>query len=561
VDADVFDRTEALRRLEDETFDLLVIGGGATGAGVALDAASRGLRTALVERRDFSSGTSSSSSKMVHGGLRYLQQGDVRLVQQSLRERQRLLKNAPHLVTELGFLIPIYRRWGLAGKAFARLLGLGLAYYDLTGGWRIGRRHRRLRADKAIAHIPTLRRDLIGSAYLYYDAQVDDARLTLAIVRTAAVDHGAVAVNHAAVTDLRRDGEGRVCGAVVETDDGPIDVRAQVVVNAAGVWVDDVGSLDGAQKAVRPARGVHVVVPRRLVGNDVAVVMPVPGRLGTVFVVPWGEFAYIGTTDTDYDGDLDTPYCTGEDVAYLLASVNASLTVDLDPSDVAGTWGGLRPLPADGKQKRTVDLSRRHRVRRSGSGLITVSGGKLTTWRQMAEDTVDEVLASLGRRERCRTRTLRLRGAVGHRDVADGGLGAHVRDHLVARHGSEAATVIAMARDDPDLAQPLVPGLPYLRAEVLYAVEHEMALTVDDVLARRTRARLLARDASADAAEAVADLMAARLGWDTEERDRQIEAYRQSVADERAAAESHGPAPHVPAEPFAWTPGVSLPGD
>lgn len=555
-----FDRAEALRRLGEDVFDVLVIGGGTTGAGVALDAASRGFRTALVERHDFAAGTSSYSSKMIHGGLRYLQQGDITLVYQSLTERRRLLRNAPHLVRVLGFLVPIYTRGGLIPRAFARLFGLVLWLYDIVGGAPRGKRHARVGREDALAHMPTLDRERIDSGYLYYDAQVDDARLTLAITRTAALDHGAVVANHARVTRLRQDGDGQVTGAWIDTGDGELEVQARVVVSAAGVWVDDVGSLDGRPgPSILPARGVHVVVPRRLVANDVAVILPVPGRRSTVFAVPWGDFTYIGTTDTEYEGDLDSPYCTADDVGYLLGSLNYSTVNPLEVGDVVGTWAGLRPLLRGAKDKRTADLSRRHRVSRSETGLITVSGGKLTTWRRMAQDTVDEVVRALGQRRRCRTGSLPLRGAEAFDRVDAKGVGPAVRDHLVGRFGADATTVIEMVEREPALGEPLVPGLPYLRAEARYAVEHEMARTIDDVLARRTRARLLGRDASAEAAASVADLMAGPLGWSPDEKRRQVEAYRSSVAAERAAVQASGPGlgPRRE-EPLGWVPGVRL---
>lgn len=555
-----FDRTHAQRRLREEVFDVLVIGAGATGAGVALDAASRGLRTALVERHDFASGTSSYSSKMIHGGLRYLQQGDISLVYQSLTERQRLLRNAPHLVRILGFLVPVYTRGGLIPRMFARLFGLVLWFYDITGGFLSGRRHVRMSREEVLARMPTLRSDRVDSGYLYYDAQVDDARLTLAIARTAALHHGAVILNHAPVSALRKDDEGRVTGAWVATKEGQLEIRARTVVSAAGVWADELGSFNGKPgPTIRPARGVHVVVPHQLLKNDVAVILPVPGRLSTVFAVPWGDFTYVGTTDTDYEGDLDRPYCTADDVSYLLDSLNHSTATEVRADDVVGTWAGLRPLLREAKNKRTADLSRRHRVTRSESGLITVAGGKLTTWRRMAEDTVDEVLCGLGRRARCRTKSLRLCGGKGYERVKANGLEAAVRDHLVGRYGSEAATVISMVKREPALGEPLVPGLPYLRAEARYAVESEMALTLDDVLARRTRARLLARDASAEAAESVAEVIAGPLGWSPEEQRLHVEEYRSSVAAERTAAESSGPDPRsLLEEPLGWVPGVRL---
>jgi glycerol-3-phosphate dehydrogenase len=534
-----FDRARSLHALGDTTFDVLVIGGGITGAGVALDAASRGLRTALVERDDFASGTSSKSSKLVHGGLRYLQNGDVRLVYEALRERQRLRHNAPHLVRLLPFLIPIFSKDGLINAKVARALGSAMWMYDLTGGARIGKLHKRLKKAQAVAHMPTLPEERLAGAYLYYDAAADDARLTLTLARTAALDHGAVVANHAAVVQLRHDDAGRIAGAVVEADGRRIEVAARCVVNAAGVWSDDVRSLDegGNPDTIRPAKGIHITVPWDKVRNDIAVVVPVPKDKRSVFVVPWlpngdGTFqlTYIGTTDTDYDGPIDDPQCTSEDIEYLLRAINFSVREPLSPADVVGTWAGLRPLVKAATSGRTADLSRQHKVLVSESGVVTITGGKLTTYREMAEDTLDAVLEQLGdaprSARRCRTRSMVLRGGDGP-PPAPG-------DHLAERFGSEARVITALVEADPALGEPLVEGLPYLRAEALYAVRHEMATTVDDVLARRTRARLQARDASAVAAPAVAALIGPELGWSAEEQARQADAYVALVEAERA---------------------------
>lgn len=559
-----FDRGDMLRRLRDETFDVVVVGGGITGVGVALDAASRGLRTALVERDDFASGTSSKSSKMVHGGLRYLQQGEVRLVYEALHERQRLRKNAPHLVRVLPFLIPILGKapsarsaGGDAGatksvvsRKIARAMGSAMWMYDLTGGWRIGKLHRRLSKKAALAHMPTMPSSRLLSAYLYYDAAVDDARLVVTIARTAAT-HGAVLANGCRVVGFVHDGgSDQVSGVKVDAGDGEqFVVKARVVVNAAGVWSDDVRSLDEASNpdSIRPAKGVHLTVPWHKVRNDIAVVIPVPKDKRSLFVVPWGDngdgtfqHTYIGTTDTDYTGSLDDPQCTADDIAYVLRALNASIdphasgpdhdgTVTVD--DVTGVWAGLRPLVKQAHSVRTADLSRRHSVTRNEHGIITVTGGKLTTYREMAEDAVDEALDVLGRRERCRTKRLRLFGSDGHRDGTPGTVDAHLR----SRFGSSWAAVQALVDADPTLGEPLVEGLPYLRAEAIHAVRHEMALTLDDVLSRRTRARLLDRDATVVAADSVAHLIATELGWDDAEVDRQVAAYRASVASERAA--------------------------
>src|SRR5437763_13450828 len=406
-----FSRDAALGRLADEHFDLLVVGGGIKGAGVALDTSSRGLHTALVEQRDFASGTSSKSSKMVHGGLRYLNQRDYRLVYEALYERQRLLRNAPHLVKPLPFLIPLY-----GGKTIAKALNTALWLYDLTGGVRIGKRHKRISVDDTISHMPMLRRKGLAAGFLYYDARADDARLTLTLVRTAALDHGAVAANYSPVTGILRH-NGAAAGVTV----GDIDVRARAVVNATGVWADDVRAMDEGvhPHVIRPAMGVHISVPLSKVQNDIAVVIPVLKDKRSIFVVPWGDRVYVGTTDTDYEGSLDDPVCTPDDVRYLLDAVNRFLTHPLSTDDVLGTWAGLRPLVRDASSERTADLSRRHSVQRSPGGLITVMGGKLTTYRRMAEDTVDEVASALGRGGRRRTRRLSLRGAEGFEAVAD----------------------------------------------------------------------------------------------------------------------------------------------
>ena len=369
-----FDRSTSLEHLAERDFDLLVIGGGITGAGVALDAAARGYRTALVERDDFASGTSSKSSKLVHGGLRYLQQGEVGLVYQALAERQRLRRNAPHLVKVLPFLIPLFTRDGLISRKLSRAMGSAMWMYDLTGGLRIGKLHKRISTDEALAHMPTLRKDRLAGAYLYYDARADDARLTLAIARTAAIDYGAVVVNRAGVVDITVT-DGRVDGAVVRADDRDIAVRAACVVNAAGVWSDEIRTLDeGADPgSLRPAKGVHVTVPWHLVRNDIAAIIPVPKDKRSVFVVQWDDLTYVGTSDTDYAGPLDDPPCTAADIDYLLGALNGAIEGEISTEDIVGTWAGLRPLVKDATSERTADLSRHHKVRASDSGLITIT--------------------------------------------------------------------------------------------------------------------------------------------------------------------------------------------
>ena len=551
---------EALRAGSvDNPFDVLVIGGGITGVGVALDAAARGLRTALVERDDFASGTSSKSSKMVHGGLRYLQNGDVRLVYQALRERRRLMKNAPHLVEILPFMIPILTKDGIVSKKVAKALGSAMWMYDLTGGWRIGKLHQRVSAEQAAAHFPTTHLDKLSAGYLYFDAAADDARLTLTIARTAA-EHGAVVVNRCEVVDITLDHDTGEANGVTLRGDGDGDgdafhVAARCIVNAAGVWSDEIRSLDEAEHpdSIRPAKGVHITVPWDKIRVDIAVIIPVRADRRSLFLVPWGpradgtfDHVYIGTTDTDYDGPLDDPQCTADDIDYILTALNQALdpkiTERVTSDDITGVWAGLRPLvksaAVDGPSGKTADLSRQHQVAVSDAGVVRVTGGKLTTYREMAEDTVDVVAEHLDAPRRARrsaTRRLKLLGA-GRSDTSHPGTTDH---HLAHRYGTLADEIRALIAFRPDLGEPLVPGQPYLRAEAIHAVRHEMATTLDDVLVRRTRAHLFDRPASRAAAADVAALIAGELAWTTAETNRQLDAYRSLCDHEENAGAQH----------------------
>jgi len=542
-----FRRDDALRRLADETFDVLVIGGGVTGAGVALDAASRGLKTALVEKSDFASGTSSKSSKMVHGGLRYLQQREIRLVYENLAERQRLLDNAPHLVSPLPFLIPLFGRDGVVSKTLARSYSSALWLYDLTGGWRIGERHHEVSKQEALDHLPTLNTDHLVAGFLYFDARTDDARLTLTLARTAAIEFGAAMANYTPVVQMNKSGSA-IRGARVQPDaadpSSAFDVRARVVVNATGVWADDVRALDESTqpKSIRPARGVHVTVPADRLPCDIAAVIPVPKDKRSIFVVPWPgtDLVYLGTTDTDYAGPLDDPACTPEDVDYLLEAANNITTSRLTRADVTGVWAGLRPLLAPERghvSERTADLSRRHTVMTSSEGVVTVTGGKLTTYRKMAQDTVDAVVRELGespRRRRCVTKDLPLIGAT--TKTRDPVSMAQPHARLLGRYGSEAPRVLALADDRPELLEPAIAGLPYTRAELVYAAREEMAQTLDDVLSRRTRAMIQKAHATMAAAPAAAELLASEMGWSASEATEQSAHFIESCEKELLTA-------------------------
>ena len=530
-----------LDRMTTGTFDVVVVGGGITGCGVALDAAARGLSVALLERDDFAAGTSSKSSKLIHGGLRYLQQGDVRLVYEALRERQRLLRNAPYLVSVLPFLIPILTKDGPVSKKIAKALRSALWMYDITGGWRIGRRHRRLDSAAALAHCPTLPADRLSSGFVYYDAHADDARLTLMVARTAA-DHGAVVANRCEVEGIctRDDGTHLVVVRDVESGDS-YEVTGRSVVSAAGIWSDEVRELDEGSDpdTIRPAKGVHLTLPWTVIRNDIAVIISVPKDKRSLFLIPWGplpdgtfERCYVGTTDTDFVGDLDDPQTNADDLDYVLRALNHSITPatgrPITADDVTAVWAGLRPLVKSATSGRTADLSRRHQVTTSPSGVVSVTGGKLTTYRAMAADTVDAVMEQLGRTGRSPTVRLRLHGCTTSGQPGD--------DHLSRRFGTDAEQVRRLADDEPDLARPLVPGLAYLRAEAVHAARHEMATTLIDVLTRRTRAHLEDRAACLAAASDVAELLAGELGWDASRTRAELASYIELCDAELAAA-------------------------
>ena len=531
------DSRSDITQTQGRHFDIVVVGGGVTGLGVAVDAATRGLTCLLLEKDDLGSGTSSKSSKLIHGGLRYLQQGEVGLVYEALHERQRLLRNAPHLVQILPFAIPILTRDGVVSRKVARALGSALWMYDLTGGWRVGKLHRRLRAEEALRHMPTMPGERLASAYLYYDAAADDSRLCVALARTA-TDHGAVIINHCAVNEITHSVDGRANGVRAMTSDGQsLQVSASVVVNAAGVWADSVRRADEGvdPQSIRPAKGIHITIPWELVQNDIAFVIPVKRDKRSLFVVPWIQredgtylYTYVGTTDTDYAGGVDESQCSEEDIDYVLEALNAAITTRVTRDHVTGVWSGLRPLVRTEGSGKTKDLSRRHRVSISKSGVISIIGGKLTTYRKMAEDTVDEALKTIGRSARCRTKRLRLRGAADAQ-----GTSSH---HLFTRYGSDWTEVQRLIEADASLAQPLIPGLPYLRAEAIHAVRFEWARTVDDVLSRRTRALLLDRRAALAAAPDVARLLAGELGWDDSRVELEVKRFSEVCAKEERAA-------------------------
>ncbi|MEV0276935.1 glycerol-3-phosphate dehydrogenase/oxidase [Streptomyces sp. NPDC050610] len=527
----LLDRDGSRRQLGQDVYDVLVIGGGVTGAYALLDAVSRGLRAALVEKDDFASGTSSKSSKMVHGGLRYIEQGNVGLVRHSLLERHRFRRNAPHLVHRLPFLFPILEKEGIFDPRLAKGFEGLLWTYDLIGGWRIGKLHQRLTVEEVLAHAPTLRAENLKGGLLYFDSRTDDARLTLTIIRTAAA-LGATVLNGAKVEGLITE-RGRVGGAKVSADGEVIDVRARAVVNATGVWTDSVDGMaeEGHRPQVRPAKGVHIVVPWEKIRNDCTVTVPIPGRARRATCTRWGNTVVLGTTDTDFQGSSDDVHCTREEMDFLLEGANTAFATKLTPDDVVGSIGGLRPL-VGGKEGATLDMRRDHHITLGAGGMVTVTGGKLTTSRHMGELVIDKVMTVLGRKAPSRTTHLPLIGGAGYDAeavAASGGLAAHFGE----RYGTEARFVHDLIADDRELADPVVAGLPYTKAEVVYAARSEMARSVDDVLSRRTRSRLFARDASAAAAPEVGRLLGQELGLSPEQVDQQVAEYLASVKHEK----------------------------
>lgn len=549
-------RRRNLTRMEQEHFDVLVIGGGVTGAGVALDAAARGYRVALVEKTDFASGTSSKSTKLVHGGIRYLPNFDFALVHEALTERGILLKNAPFLVEPIGFVLPLYKGdrhpVGLplstpGGIGLRFILGIGLWLYDLLAGKRNVQRHRHLSRADVLSMAPSLVQEGLKEGFMYYDAQTNDVRLTMALIRTAA-EHGAVIANYVEVTSFVSERE-KLSGAVVRDHLGgqEFTIQARHIVNATGVFSEAVEALTGqeAQVSIEPSKGVHLVLSREQIKlENFAVVLPETDDRRILFIVPWGSRAIFGTTDTG-SGDLNHPLATNKDVSYLLEHLNRYLSVHLTGDDIISTYAGYRPLvrPGRGSKHSPAKLSRTHTVLESPSGLVTIVGGKMTTYRRMAQDTVD-VLSRRDSKELVHpTEHVLLYGSAGWPDAqqdlqAQGtrlGLSAQTITHLGKSYGSEAAEVLRLVEEDASLARLLIDDLPYICAEVVHACRAEMALTLSDVLARRTSITLEDYQRGQSVVEAVAVLMAKELGWSVAQQQTMIEEFRVTVGEELAA--------------------------
>jgi glycerol-3-phosphate dehydrogenase len=552
----VIAREDALAAFDEERFDLVVIGGGITGAGVALDAASRGYSVALVEREDWAAGTSSRSSKLVHGGLRYLQNFDLGLVREALLERALMVNLAPHLVKPLPLIVPGF------DKRPDRIMGVGLNMYDVMATDRLRRRrstsdewspdrHRMISAEEALELVPALAgRDLVG-AYLFYDCQTDDARLVLTVLGEAE-RFGAVLANRCEVMGLLEE-DGRACGVVCDDRLGgrSFEIRADNVVNATGVWADRIkGDELYAEEEVphiRPSRGTHVTLSADRVPMVAGAIVPA-GSGRSIFALPWLGRTLIGTTDNDYDPDLPLEHIPPDpaDVEYLLDACNSFFEKTLTTADITGAYAGVRPLISSGDPKKSVDISRKAELYETSSGLVTITGGKLTTWRRMAKLAVDRIVEREGREAPCRTHEIPLGQAASEDDLpAVEGVDDDSRRMLAGRYGYAARRVLTLAEERPELRARIVPALPDLLAEVVVAVHDEQAFALGDVLLRRTRLGLLdARSLvgeESEAARAVAGVMAGELGWDGARVEAELAVWRDVAAAEGIAVPTGAP--------------------
>jgi glycerol-3-phosphate dehydrogenase len=527
-----------LERLRRETFDMAVVGGGITGAWIARDAALRGLSVALVERGDFASGTSSRSSRLVHGGLRYLRHAHVSLVREGLRERGRLLRLAPHLVRPILFTLPIYK----GGRDNPLLLRIGLTGYDVLAG-RLGiGRHRARSRQQLIEDEPALRADGLRSGFRYFDAATNDARLTLTVALSS-MDHGAAVANYVEAASLEMTGgrsSGVNCRDVISGDE--LTVRSRAVIGAAGPWTDEWRGKLGEGAVLRPTKGIHVVLPRERLHTESVVAFYWQER--PLFVVPAGRYSYVGTTDTDWSGDPGEVEADAADVGLVLDAINGNFNAGVSPADVTATWAGVRPLIAEEGSPSPSDVSRDYEVLASPLGAYAVVGGKLTNARAMAERAVDRVIeAEAGALSqgpgRCRTSRTALPGAAANFgryraqaitalargwDISD-----KAAEHLVDTHGTDHVRVLAQAQKDPELLEPAVPGLPVLLAEAAFAAEAEMALSLEDFMRRRSDLMLFSPEAGSAAAARIASVLGRRLGWDKHGVTEQVEAYQQAV--------------------------------
>lgn len=534
-------RASAISTLQSEEFDILVIGGGVNGVGVALDAVTRGLKVALLESQDLAAGTSSRSSKLIHGGLRYLEQYDFKLVREALHERELMVSTqCPHLVKPVSFLYPLTEK--VKERTY---VGAGLALYDALRGFKRALPSHKHLTGKTIASIsPSLRQDIITGAIRYFDAQVDDARHTMMIARTAA-RHGAVMATSVRVDDLLRNGK-KVTG-VTATDlktGQTLTISAKATIMCAGVWSDELHQRFGLTPgySVAMSKGVHIVVPQSAIKSKDGIILKT--AVSVLFLIPWEDKWIVGTTDTPYEGDRAKPIATQEDVQYILDQANRVLEPQLKSEDIIGVFAGLRPLVANSASSATTKLSREHTVDRPAPGFVSLAGGKYTTYRVMAKDAVD--LAVLDLRKivsESVTEKLPLIGADGYfalqqqvLKIADEtNLSEATVIHLLNRYGSLISEIIEIISENPEMSERIIPDLPYIKAEILHAASHEGALSVEDVLLRRTRISFEASDSGLSAANDVAEIIGTVLNWSAADRRGSVQSFAQLIEHEEAA--------------------------
>ncbi len=514
------DRNQMLHKIKnnsEQTWDVIVIGGGATGLGVALDSATRGFSTLLLEQSDFSKGTSSRSTKLVHGGVRYLAQGDVSLVLEALHERGLLRQNAPHLVKNQKFIIPNYSWW--SGPFFT----LGMKVYDMMSGKLGLGKSERITKEETLKAIPNLSEtDLIGGV-IYYDGQFDDSRLAVNLAQTI-IENGGIAINYFKVTGLIKDEEGIVCGVEArDMESGEeFNIKGRSVVNATGVFVDDILKMNDptAKKIVKPSQGVHIILDKSFLQGDAAIMIPKTSDGRVLFAVPWHDKVILGTTDTPLEEPGLEPRALEEEIEFILKTAEKYLEKDPKREDVLSIFAGLRPLaaPEDSEGKETKEISRSHKLIVSLSGLITITGGKWTTYRKMAEDTIDKAIIIGGLKEKkCVTEQMPIHGYVKQ---------VNYNDHMYI-YGSDRMKLLKLIEKEPKMKEKLHERLPFLKGEVLWAVRYEMARTVEDVLARRVRALFLDARASMDMAEDVARIIAKELKYNKRWIKRQVQEYKE----------------------------------
>ena len=534
-------RDSAISQLGTEQFDILVIGGGVNGVGAALDAASRGLKVALIEAQDIAAGTSSRSSKLIHGGLRYLEQYDFKLVREALHERELMVSTlCPHLVKPVGFLFPLTEKF-----KERTYVGAGLALYDALRGFQRALPWHKHLSQKQINEIaPSLRHDIVTGAIKYFDAQVDDARHTMAVARTAA-RHGAIIATQVSAESLIREGRRIVGVNALDLASGKkIAIKAGATIMCAGVWSDQLHERFELTPGynVTMSKGVHIVVPGSAIKSDAGIILKTP--ISVLFLIPWGDKWIVGTTDTPYEGDRAEPFATREDVQYILDQANRVLEPKLRADEIIGVYAGLRPLVANNKSATTTKLSREHTVDRPAAGFVSVAGGKYTTYRVMAKDVVDRAVIELRKlTQESVTEKLPLVGADGYfaleqqreRIAQESGLDVETVTHLLNRHGSLISEILEMIEDQPKLASKLDKELPYIKAEIVYATSHEGARSVDDVISRRTRLSFEAINHGVHLADEVASLIAPVLGWSAKERKESIAQYIELVEREIVA--------------------------